>query len=113
MSALGWLLDNSPWWLWLAGVVVLLAATWSVWRPFWLLMPAPLRAAALAAGAAFLAYLAGRNHGAAGAQTRAREKEQTLADDIRRKGADARARADRDAAAGRLRDNDGWKRDDG
>lgn len=112
MSVLGWLLDLTPWWLWLALSLALLAATWSVWHPLWLLVPAPLRAALLAAGAAALAYLAGRNHGAAGALSRAETKEQALADDIRRKGADARARADRDADAGRLRDDDGWKRHD-
>ncbi|WP_246659474.1 AtpZ/AtpI family protein [Ancylobacter moscoviensis] len=110
---LGLILDHTPWWLWLAVGLGILAATYQVWRPFWLLLPSPIKTALAALVAAGLAYLAGRNKGAAGALQRAQEQEQARADDIREKGARARERADRDAVSGRLRDDDGWKRRDG
>ncbi len=114
---MGWLpsfiLDHTPWWLWAILVAGLLAVTWQLWLPFWRLVPPPLRAALIAFVLAVLAYLAGRNKGAAGALQRAREQEQARADDIRERGAEARARADRDAVSGRLRDDDSWKRHDG
>ncbi|MDQ0509759.1 hypothetical protein [Ancylobacter amanitiformis] len=110
---MNWLLDLIPWWLWALAGAGLLAATWQIWLPLWRLLPPPLRATLIALGAAVLAYLAGRNRGAAGALQRAREQEQAHADDIRKTGAAARADSDRDAVSGRLRDDDGWKRRDG
>jgi len=109
---MGWLLDTTPWWLWAAALAVLLAATYQLWLPLWSLLPRPLQAILIAIGTAILAYLAGRNTGAAGTLRRAQEKEQAHADELRRKGAESRARADRDAVSGRLRDDDGWRRED-
>ncbi|WP_371347043.1 hypothetical protein [Ancylobacter sp. IITR112] len=110
---LGIVLDWTPWWLWAAAGGVLLLTTFPYWRPLWVLLPGPLRAGLIAAGAATLAYLAGRNTGSAGALQRAREKEQARAEDIERRAAAARERADRDALSGGLRDDDGWRRNDG
>lgn len=109
---LGVIIDNVPWWLWLTPLLVLLAATWQFWRPIVTLIPWPGIVALAAVIAGAFAYLAGRNKGAAGALQRAQEKEQARADDIREKGAAARARADRDAMDGRLFDDDGWRRPD-
>lgn len=110
---LGVILDNVPWWLWLVGIAVLLAATWQFWRPLWALLPSPIKAAALIIGTASIAYLSGRNKGASGALQRAQERENARAEDIRDRGDKARERADRDALGGRLHDDDGWKRHDG
>lgn len=110
---LGVILDNVPVWVWLIALAVLLAATWQIWRPLWALLPSPIKAAILIIGTAGIAYLAGRNKGASGALQRAQERENARAEDIRDRGAKARERADRDAVGGRLRDDDGWKRNDG
>ena len=110
---LGIILDSTPWWLWALAGAGILAATYQIWRPLWALLPSPVKAVLIASGAAALAYLAGRNKGAAGALHRAKEQEQARADDIIDRGTDARQRADRDAVSGRLHDDDGWKRDDG
>lgn len=110
---LGIVIDNTPWWLWLAVGIGLLAWTYSLWAPLWMAIPSTWRIAIIGAATAVLMYLAGRNSGAAGALQRAKEKEQARADDIREKGAEARAHADHDALSGGLRDDDGWRRDDG
>lgn len=107
------LLDSVPLWIWGLIGLAILGATYSLWLPIWAALPATWRIAIIGAGFAVLAALWGRNKGATGALQRARDKEQARADEIRRKGAEARARADRDAIGGRLRDNDGWRRDDG
>ncbi|MDR6952284.1 hypothetical protein J2X65_001639 [Ancylobacter sp. 3268] len=111
MTVLGWILDWVPWWAWLFAVGAALAATWQLWWPFWLMLPQPLRVALGGLAAAALAYFAGRNRGASGATERAKAKEQEIVNDIERKGAAARERADRDAISGRLRDDDGFRRD--
>ncbi|MBB3769820.1 type VI protein secretion system component VasK [Angulomicrobium tetraedrale] len=108
---MSWILDLIPWWLWALAGGALLAATWQVWLPWWLALPKPIRTGLAILATGGLAYLAGRNKGAAGALQRAREQEQAHADDIRKRGADARARSDRDAVSGRLRDDDGFRRD--
>lgn len=114
---MSWLLDVAldwaPWWLWWVAAAAALLATYPAWRPVWALLPSPIKTAAVVIATGGLAYLAGRNKGAAGALQRAREKEQAYADDIREKGARARERADRDAVDGRVRDDDGWRRHDG
>lgn len=110
---LGWLLDLTPWWVWVLAGGVLLASTYTLWRPVWALLPPPVKAAVIVIATGGLAYLAGRNKGASGALQRAKEQEQARADEIIERGTAARQRADRDAVSGRLRDNDGWKRDDG
>ncbi|WP_428029830.1 hypothetical protein [Ancylobacter sp.] len=110
---LGLVLDWTPWWLWLAAGIAALAATYTLWRPVWALLPTPIKTAAIVIATGGLAYLAGRNKGASGALQRATEQEQARADQIIERGTAARQRADRDAVSGRLRDNDGWKRDDG
>ena len=108
---LGIVLDWTPWWLWAIAGGVLLASTFSIWRPILALLPWPAIVALAASIVGALAYLAGRNKGAAGALQRAEQKERALADDIKERGTAARQRADRDAVSGRLRENDGWKRD--
>lgn len=110
---LGMVLDWTPWWLWAIAGGVLLASTFTLWRPIVALLPWPAIVALAASLVGALAYLAGRNKGAAGTLQRAREKEQARAEDIERRAAAARKRADRDALSGGLRDNDGWRRDDG
>lgn len=110
MTALGWLLDALPWWLWLVGAAVLLVATYQLWAPVWVLLPRPLKVAAGGFVAIVLAYLAGRNRGAAGALQRAREKEAAHAEQITETARRARADADARNASG-MRDDDGWRRD--
>lgn len=110
---LGLVLDWTPWWLWLAAGFVLLASTYQVWRPVWVLLPSPIKNAIVVIVTGGLAYLAGRNKGASGALQRAKKQEQARAEDIIERGTAARGRADRDALDGRLRDDDGWKRNDG
>lgn len=111
MTALGWLLDTTPWWLWLVGAAVLLAATYQLWAPIWALLPRPLKVAAGGLVALVLAYLAGRNRGAAGALHRAKEREAAHADKITDTARRARAGSDARADGGRLRDDDGFRRD--
>lgn len=107
----GWVLDLIPWWIWAIAGGVALAASLPWWRPIWLALPSSIKAALLLIGTGGLAYLAGRNRGASGALQRAKDKEQARADDIFQRGTEARARAERDADTGRLRDDDGWRRD--
>lgn len=109
---LGWLLDLIPWWIWAAVAAGVLAATYTLWRPVWALLPSPVKAAVIVIATGGLAYLAGRNKGAAGALQRAKEQEQARADEIIERGTAARQRADRDAVSGRLREDDGFKRRD-
>lgn len=111
MNVLGWLLDMTPWWLWLAAGLIILAATYQVWRPVWALSPGPIKTGLLIIGAAWMTYAAGRNRGAAGAIDREKEKDRAHAEDIRDKGTAARAAADRRSDGGGLRDDDGWRRD--
>ncbi|MGA0564184.1 hypothetical protein ACO2RV_17195 [Ancylobacter sp. VNQ12] len=110
---MNWLLDLIPWWAWVVAAVVALAATYQLWLPLWGRLPSLFKAALITIGAAFIAYIAGRNKGAAGALQRAKDKEQARADDILKRGAEARARSDRDAGDGSLLDDDGWRRKDG
>lgn len=113
---MSWLLavivDHVPWWLWAVLLAVAAAATWPFWRPILALIPWPGTVALAAAIVGGLAYLAGRNRGAAGALDRVRKREQAHADDINEAGTAARARADRDAMGGRLYEDDGWRRKD-
>lgn len=110
MTALEWLLDATPWWAWAAGAVFLMAATFQLWAPVWAPLPRGVKVVAGGLVAIVLAYLAGRNRGAADALQRAKENEVAHADRITETA--RRARADADARdAGRLRDDDGWRRD--
>lgn len=111
MSALGWLLDATPWWMWLLGAAALLAATFQLWVPVWALLPRPLKVAAGGLAALVLAYLAGRNRGAAGALQRAKGREAAHADRVKETARRARAGADARNVGGRLRDDDGFRRD--
>lgn len=108
---LAWLVDLIPWWIWAVIAAGALAASYPYWRPLWAVLPSPIKTAALVVLTGGLAYLAGRNSGSAGALQRAQEKEQARADDIHKKGAEARSRADHDAMSGGLLDDDGWRRD--
>lgn len=100
----GWILDNTPWWLWLIIGAAALA-------PVWPYLPSKAKAAIIAGAAIAGAYLAGRNKGAAGADARSAAKDQANADTIRAHGARARVDADRDALSGGLRSDDGHKRE--
>ncbi|MEP9368080.1 hypothetical protein [Xanthobacter sp. VNH20] len=102
MSTLAeWLVYQVPWWLLaLLGLVGTLAAGWFL----------GLRAA-LAAGLAALVFIAGRRGAQQGWTDREAkgERDAQRAIDAAR---DARAGAERrDRDAGRLRDDDGWRRD--
>lgn len=110
-AALGWMLDFTPWWLWLGGAAALLVFTYQIWAPIWALLPRPIKVAAGGLVAIGFAYLAGRNRGAAGALQRAKEKEAAHADAITDAARRARAGADARNVGDRLRDNDGWRRD--
>ncbi|MGU3496335.1 hypothetical protein ACLBXM_20025 [Xanthobacteraceae bacterium A53D] len=107
----GLILDHTPWWAWLGSAAALLAATYKLWAPLWALTPQPMRLVLAAASAAVLAYLAGRTKGAAGADSHHKEKDTANANRIIEKAIRARADADARDAGGRLRDDDGWKRD--
>ncbi|MFG1462245.1 hypothetical protein V5F77_05025 [Xanthobacter sp. DSM 24535] len=72
---IGVVLDNTPWWAWAIAAAAALAATYQLWMPLWALLPQPAKATLIAIGAAVLAYLAGRNRGAAGAVERERAKQ--------------------------------------
>lgn len=67
---LGVVLDSTPWWAWGLAALAALAASYQIWWPLWLALPSPVKAGIAAAGAAILAYLAGRNRGASGALER-------------------------------------------
>ncbi|WP_421696950.1 hypothetical protein [Ancylobacter sp.] len=108
---LGWVIDIIPWWVWAALAAGALAATYTLWRPVWVLLPSPVKTAVIVIATGGVAYLAGRNKGASGALQRAKEQEQARADEIIERGTAARQRADRDASDGRLREPDNWKRD--
>jgi len=69
---LGVVLDHTPWWAWALAALAALAATYQLWWPIWLALPTPVKAGVATAGAAILAYLAGRNRGASGALARER-----------------------------------------
>lgn len=109
---MSWLLDLIPFWMWLVAGGIALAATYQLWLPLWSLLPSPVKAALIAIGAAVLAYRAGRTSGSRDALQNAKDKEQARADEILKRGAEARARSDRDAVDPRLHD-DGWRRKDG
>lgn len=64
---MNWLIDHTPWWLILAGGIVLVACLWPMLRPILTILPSPARVAIVALGAGIFAYLAGRNRGAANA----------------------------------------------
>ncbi|MFH1557653.1 MAG: hypothetical protein ABII76_22830 [Pseudomonadota bacterium] len=78
----GIVLDNTPWWAWAIAATAALAATYQLWMPLWALIPAPAKAALIAIGGAILAYLAGRNRGAAGAVERERAKQDAAAQKV-------------------------------
>ena len=69
---LGVVIDSTPWWAWALAALAALAASYQLWWPLWGTLPAPAKAGIAAAGAAILAYLAGRNRGASGALERER-----------------------------------------
>lgn len=69
------IVDNIPWWVYVVGALVALGLTYQFWAPVWALLPKPLKIALGAIGTVFVAYIAGRNRGAANA--RAADKERT------------------------------------
>lgn len=113
MTFLGWFLDQTPWWAWAVATLVLLASTFTIWYPLWLLLPMSVRVGLVGLGAALLAYFAGRNEGSKGANARAQAKDQANADKIRTAGAKARADSQRRSDAGGLRDHDADERKGG
>lgn len=106
----GWILDHTPWWLWALVAAGILAATYQLWLPIWLRLPAPLRTTVIGGAAAALAYLAGRNKGSAGAVQRERDRQQAATDRL------IKDKQEKDDAAARLsddaldRDNARWLR---
>ncbi len=108
----GIILDNTPWWAWLIAGLVLLGATYSLWLPIWTMLPDKAKAAILIIGTGGLAYLAGRNGGAAGALERERVRNEKARDELIAKARDARERQ-RSTDAGGVRDDkrDPFRRD--
>jgi len=107
---LGWLIDLIPWWIWAVLAVGGLAATYTLWRPVWAILPTPIKAAAIVIATGAVAYLAGRNKGAANADARAQAKDQANADKIAAAGSKARADSQRSTAGDRVRDHDPYER---
>lgn len=107
---LGWLIDLIPWWIWAVLAVGVLAATYTLWRPVWALLPSPVKAAVIVIATGGLAYLAGRNKGAANADARAQAKDQANADKIAAAGSKARAASQRATDGDRVRDHDPYER---
>lgn len=109
---IAWVLDTVPWWVYAVAIAAGLAATFSIWRPLWLLTPGPAKAGLIAVGAGVLAYLAGRNQGASGAVQRERQRNDRLAKQLVDHGQEARMRQ-RAADAGGVRDDkpDPFRRD--
>lgn len=70
---MSWLLDFVPYWLWIVIAGVALVATMPWWSAIWALMPRPLKVALGAAGGLLVAYLAGRNRGAANEKQRQKD----------------------------------------
>lgn len=68
------IVDNIPWWVYLVGVIVAAALTYQFWAPIWALLPKPVKIALGAVGAVFVAYIAGRNRGAANARARDKDR---------------------------------------
>lgn len=69
-----WIFDNTPLWVWLAGGIAALAASYTLWLPIWGLLPKPAQAALIALAAVIGAYLAGRKRGADNATQRQKEQ---------------------------------------
>lgn len=67
--------DNIPWWAYVVAAIVALAFTYQFWAPVWALLPKPVKVGLGVVAAAFTAFVAGRNRGAANA--RAADKERT------------------------------------
>lgn len=106
----GWVFDITPWWLWALLAIVILSATYQFWIPLWFRLPSSVRTVVMASGAAVLAYLAGRNKGAAGAVQRERDRQQAATDQLiedKREKEDAAARLSDDDLD---RDNSRWLR---
>lgn len=40
-----WVLNLIPWWVWLVAIFVAIGATYSLWAPFWAIVPRPVKAA--------------------------------------------------------------------
>lgn len=109
---IAWVLDAVPWWVYAIAIALILASTFSLWRPLWLFLPLSAKAVLFAVGAGVLAYLAGRNQGASGAVQRERQRNDRLAKDLVERANNARTRQ-RAADAGGVRDgaSDPFRRD--
>ncbi len=108
---MSWLLDMVPWWAWCAGLGVALALTAQFWWPLAVAMPRAGWAALGGAVLVLVAYLAGRNKGAAGAIER--ERAATEAARKKAQAAKERVRDDVDAMGEPDLDRrlDPWMRD--
>jgi len=103
-----WLIYGTPWWLQAAGgAAIIVAACIPLVR---LLGVSKALQAASIAGTIWAALTYGRRERQQGWQDKA-EKVARDADKAINKAGKARADADAGNAAGRLRDNDGWRRD--
>lgn len=106
------LLSYIPPWAWVTAALVAVILLWPTLQPIWAFIPRPIKVVLGALFAGFLIYLKGRREGADTALQEAREMEKDNADKIRREAAAASESVTRDIRAGRLRDDDGWRRDD-
>lgn len=76
MLAIIWnaIVDNIPWWGYVLAGLAALAFAYPYLAPVWALLPKPVKIVIGAVVAGFLAYIAGRNRGAANARLADKEK---------------------------------------
>lgn len=66
--------DNIPWWGYVLAAAVALGFLYPYAAPIWAILPRWLKAALIAIGGLFTAYIAGRNRGAANARLADKER---------------------------------------
>ena len=88
---ISWLWNNWTWLVPLVAFSVVVLGTWSIWWPWWQLLPTPVKTAIVGGVAALVFYRAGQSSGAATANEKAQAKDQANADKIETAGNEARA----------------------
>lgn len=101
-----------PIWVWIVAGAALVAAFFPTFYALWRILPGPFRIALVSVVVGLLSISYGRKQGAKSALEAAEEKEKQDAEEIRRKAARADANIDRVIRDGRLREDDGWRRND-
>ncbi len=70
---MSWLLDVTPYWVWIIVAGVILVATLPWWSAIWAVTPRPVKIALVAIAGLATAYLAGRNRGVANEKQRQKD----------------------------------------